>query len=101
MPTHGERDSAQFRMTWTNAMMKLRLGFTMHGYDMSGYRDDAVHAAIVPDAIADIHSSRDDDAQPSGNLFARAFERLENGTATNPAENSPRNLGRMGSRFER
>ncbi len=52
MPTHGERDSAQFRIAWTDAIMKLRLGFTMHGYDVSAYGDDAVHAAIVAEAIA-------------------------------------------------
>ncbi len=84
MPTHGERDSAQFRMTWTNAMMKLRLGFTMHGYDMSGYRDDAVHAAIVAEAIADIHSSRDGKAPSRRDLFTRAFERLKNGAGRAP-----------------
>ncbi len=78
MPTHGERDSAQFRITWTDAMMDLRLGFTMHGYDVSAYGDDEVHGAIVAEAIADIHSSPNADTEPSENLFTRAFGRLRN-----------------------
>ena len=70
MPTHGEQDSvARFRITWTGAMMELRLGFTMHGYDVSPYTDDEVNGAIVAEAIADMHSGRD--------LFTRAFERLK------------------------
>jgi hypothetical protein len=54
----------------TAAIMELRLGFTMHGLDVSAYADDQVSGAIAAEAIAGTDFSRD--------LFSRAFERLRN-----------------------
>jgi hypothetical protein len=51
-------------------MMELRLGFTMHGFDVNTYADDQISGAIVAEAMAGTDSSRD--------LFTRAFERLKN-----------------------
>jgi hypothetical protein len=68
MPTYGEPDLSWFRTTRTAAIMELRLGFKMHGYDVDAYPDDQVSGAIVAEATADTYSSRD--------LFTRAFERL-------------------------
>ena len=73
MPTHRVPDSAQFRITWTGAMMELRLSFTLHGYDVNPYTDEELHGAIVAEALADVHSNR----HPETDLFTRAFERLK------------------------
>ena len=79
MPTHGAPDPAQFRITWTGAMMELRLSFTLHGYDVNGYTDEELHCAIVAEAIADVQSSRDADTPTNSDLFTRAFDRLQKG----------------------
>ena len=68
MPAYEEQDSAEHVSTRTVAIMKLRLGFTLHGFDVSAYADDQVSAAIGAEAIASADASRD--------LFTRAFERL-------------------------
>ena len=68
MTAYEGRDSAGHGSTRTVAMMKLRLGFTLHGFDVSAYADDQVSAAVGAEAIASADSSQD--------LFTRAFERL-------------------------
>ncbi len=79
MPTHRAPDSAQFRITWTGAMMELRLSFTLHGYDVNPYTDEELHGAIVAEAIGDLDASRDANTQADRDLFTRAFERLQHG----------------------
>lgn len=70
MPPGEEEDAAGYRSVRAAAMVKLRLGFLLHGLDVSTYADDQVRAAVGAEAIADTDSRKD--------LFTRAFERLKN-----------------------
>ena len=52
----------------TAAMIELRVGFLIRGFDVGPYADDQVTGAIGAEALAATDSSTD--------LFTRAFERL-------------------------
>ena len=69
MRTDDGQGSVEHGSTRTAAVMKLRLGFTLHGFDVSAYADDQVRGAIASEAMASTDSSRD--------LFTGAFERLK------------------------
>ncbi len=66
MPTHEEPGAAS--VARKAAIMELRLGFKLHGFDVDAYGDDQVRKAIVAAARDATDSSKD--------LFTRAFERL-------------------------
>lgn len=68
MATHEEQDAVPFSETWAATMRQLRVGFKMHGFDVSVFSDDQVRGAIVAAAMAGTDSSRD--------FFTRAFEML-------------------------
>lgn len=68
MPVFEEPDFIQRNKTRTAAVMGLRVGFKMHGYDVSEYADHQITGAIGAEAIAG--------GDPSRSLFACAFERL-------------------------
>ena len=68
MHTYERQDAARPVSARRAAMMALRFGFMMHGYDVSAYADDQLSGVIGAEAIADMGSNTD--------LFTRAFARL-------------------------
>ncbi len=68
MPGFQEPDFFRLNNTRTAAVMGLRVGFKMHGYDVSDFADHQITGAIEAEAIAG--------TDPSRSLFTCAFERL-------------------------